>query len=122
MLGYLEGSEDSTNKVFEGACFSCTGIVESAGRLVLHEPYADACHVLHIDEVADLLTILVVGVMRAEEFYLALLLDLVEGMEDNRCHTALVVFIRAEDIEELKAGPEGWCTRLLQCPYIELVL
>jgi hypothetical protein len=78
--------------------------------------------ILHVHEIAQLLTVLVVGAVAAEELHAARGADLVEGVEHHAGHAALVVFVRAIHVEELQTSPEERLLFLLQRPLVELVL
>ena len=73
---------------------------------MVHEPVAYVDHIADVDEVAQLLTVSIIIAVAAEELHAARRPDLVERVEDDGSHAALVVFPRAVDVEEFEAGPE----------------
>ena len=87
-------------KVEEGAGFSGTEVIYTAVLSVVHQVYAYLDHVLHIDEVAHLLSITIVGAVGAEKSHLSRSLDLLVSVPDHRRHSPLVVFIGTVDIEK----------------------
>ncbi len=89
---------------------------------MIHQEQADVQQVLDIDEIAHLLTVLEVGIVRAEQFHFSGFIYLVVGVKNHRRHAALVVFVGAIDIEKLQPRPEKRLFLLLQRPDIELVL
>ena len=60
--------------------------------------------ILHIDEVAHLLSVLVVGSVAAKEADLTRLLDLLVGLGDQAAHLSLVPFVGTKDVEVFDAG------------------
>ena len=60
--------------------------------------------------------------MRFEEFHLARFLNLMEGVQNDRRHPALVILVGAVHIEELQPGPEERLAFLRQRPLVEIVL
>jgi hypothetical protein len=72
-------------------------------RLVVAQPQAHGHRVLHIDEVAHLLAVLVVRLVGLEQLHHAGLADLPKRLVHHRAHVALVVLARAVDVEEFQA-------------------
>ena len=87
----------------------------------MHQPGANVHYVFYVDEITDLLSVFIIRVVGAKEFYAALVADLVICVEYHRSHAALVVFVRSVDVEEFQAGPERRCFLLLQRPDVKLV-
>ena len=87
----------------------------------LQQEKAHFHHVLHIHEIAHLAAVGVVGVVRFEQHHRARLLNLVEGVHDDRGHAALVVLVGAIHVEKLQSGPEIGLFFLLQGPVVEVV-
>jgi hypothetical protein len=83
------------------------------------ERHADA--VLHVEEVAHLLAVPVVGAVAAEQAHAAGLAHLPVGLVHERAHVALVVLVGAEDVEEL--APDHPAQRALpRRPQVEQLL
>jgi len=59
--------------------------------------------ILHIDEVAYLLAVLVIGTVALEEADFAGFLNLLEGLRNKAAHLPLVTFVGAKDIKVFDA-------------------
>ena len=81
------------------------GIEQAAHGRVVEQPQHDVDDVAHPDEVALLLAVRDTGLEGFEQARLLPVDEVVVFDFDDRDHCALVVFIRAVDVEELQAGP-----------------
>ena len=75
----------------------------------LQQPEHHVDTVLHVDEVAQLPAVRVVGVVRRKERHGLPTRHQWILLRDHALHRALVIFVRAVDVEELEPDPLGWC-------------
>src|SRR5258708_2383544 len=67
IYGLIERSTDGTNEIDEGSCMTGTQVEDSADLRPACQPEHDSSAILHIDEVAQLLSIGEVIAIRFEE-------------------------------------------------------
>lgn len=106
-LAFAHGLDDGLRYFVVAVGVAGAAVVDAGRAVVLPEPEVDAHDVLDIDEVAALLAVFdrLAGDLApaAEEVCLARLVDLVVELVEDGGHLALVVLLRAVDVEVLEA-------------------
>ena len=91
------------------------------GDAVVHEVQEDAAHIFDVNEVAGLVSVLVILAMTSEELHAACRLHLPKGVQHDRRHPGFVEFVGAVDVEEFESRPEVGLSFLGQGPLVEVV-
>ena len=101
------GLDDGLSDFDVAVSVARAAVVDARRTVILPEPEVDFDDVLDVDEVAALLAVFyrhaVDVAPAAEEMGLARLVNLVVELIENRSHLALVMFLRAVDVEVLEA-------------------
>ena len=95
---FAHGGDDSISCLVVGVRLTCTAVVDAGWAFVLPEPEVDLDDILDIDEVAALLAV-IEAVRAAEEARFSRFLELTVELVEDRRHLALVLLLRAEDVE-----------------------
>src|SRR3569623_1711628 len=90
------------DQVAEAARMTGADIENAADIRALHQPHPDAQNVVDVAEVAPLIAIGDAVAMRLEQPDCLARLYVVEGLCDDAHHRSLVLFVRAEHIEEFQ--------------------
>lgn len=106
-LALAHGLDDGLGYFVVAVGMAGAAVVDAGRAVVLPEPEVDAHDVLDVDEVAALLAVLdgLAGDLApaAEQACLARLVDLIVELVEDGGHLALVVLLRAVDVEVLEA-------------------
>ena len=106
-LAFAHGLDDGLRYFVVAVGVAGAAVVDAGRAVVLPEPEVDAHDVLDVDEVATLLAVFdgLAGNLApaAEQVCLARLVDLVVELVEDGGHLALVVLLRAVDVEVLEA-------------------
>ena len=117
----IQGPKSAACQIVKGSCFSRSQIVESIFRLIGFHPKANIYQVFDIDEIALLLSVFIIRIMRLKELHLPCSSNLLIGMKDDRCHSGFMILIRAIDIKKFQTTPERRLLLLFQRPFIKIV-
>ena len=99
----IERREERRGEIDPRAGGAGADVEEAVGRWCVGEVEGHGDRILHVDEVADLLTIAIVGAVALEEAHLAGLEDLFVSLGDEAPHLPLMPFIRPKDVEVFDA-------------------
>jgi len=100
-----ERREHRGHQVAEAARLAGADVEDARYRRRLQEPADDGDRIVHVDEIAPLLAVGDARPVRLEQPDRTARLGVVETLGHETHHLALVVFVRAEDVEELESRP-----------------
>src|SRR5882762_1370979 len=79
-------------------------------------------HVNYINKIAELFAVFAFFPVRTKQFYFSVLFYLIVRMKDHTRHSCFMKFVGPIYIEEFQSRPEWRSRRLLQHPFIKLIL